>query len=62
MAPVTAARVVEAIREQKRLVIAEEWLIMEPLHSAGTYQIPLRCTVPGAVEKPNITLHVEQPP
>ena len=62
---ISAAAVVQAIRQQKRIDIAEGCLQLDALAAStppepGTYKIPLRFSVPGSAEKPTLTLRVER--
>lgn len=59
----SAAEVVLAVLTQKKIVLAEEYLIMSPEAPLleGGYQIPLRFTVPGSAEKPMLSLLIKRP-
>lgn len=58
----SAAEVVQAVLTQKKIVLAEEYLIMSPEATLleGSYQIPLRFTIPGSAEKPMLSLLIKR--
>ena len=58
----SAAEVVQAVLAQKKIVLAEEYLIISPEATLleGSYQIPLRFTVPGFEEKPMLSLLIKR--